>query len=129
MKQILRHLKDGGIVGFVLDQNAIPGDGVFVPFFGRDASTLSSLAVLARRTGIPVIPVHMFREGLRHRIVVDPPFNVKTIQDRDEDVLERTRQYAAWTERVIRQHPDQWMWLHNRWKTRPPGEEQTKELD
>jgi len=123
MKQILRHLKGSGIVGFVLDQNAVPGDGVFVPFFGRDACTLSSLAVLARRTGIPVIPVHMFRDGLRHRIIVGPPIKAKTIQDREEDVLERTRQYAAWTESVIRQHPEQWMWLHNRWKTRPPGEE------
>jgi len=122
MKQILRHLKGAGIVGFVLDQNTVPGDGIFVPFFGRDACTLDSLAVLSRRTGLPVIPIHMFREGTRHRIVVDPPVSSEVIEDRDADVLARTTQYAAWTERVIRQHPEQWMWLHNRWKTRPPGE-------
>jgi len=122
MKEILRHLRNAGIVGFVLDQNAVPGDGVFVPFFGRDACTLDSMAVLARRTGIPVIPIHMYRDGLRHRVIVDPPIKAKNIQDKEEDVLERTKQYAAWTENVIRQHPDQWMWLHNRWRTRPPGE-------
>jgi len=129
MKQILRHLKNSGIVGFVLDQNAVPGDGIFVPFFGRQACTLDSLAVLARRTGLPVIPIHMFREGSRHRVVVEPPVISETMEDRDEDVLARTKQYAAWTEDVIRRHPEQWMWLHNRWKTRPPGEEQTKESD
>jgi len=122
MKEILRHLRSAGIVGFVLDQNAVFGDGVFVPFFGREASTLNSLAILARRTGIPVIPIHMFRDGLRHRIIIDPPIKAKVIEDREEDVLERTKQYAAWTEGVIRQHPDQWMWLHNRWRIRPPGE-------
>jgi len=119
MGRILRQLKSGGIVGFVLDQNALREDGVFVPFFGKAACTLGSLAVLARRTGAPVIPVYTFREGGRHRVVVEGPIITPEIEDRDLDVLKRTEAYTSWTEKVIREHPEQWTWLHDRWKTRP----------
>jgi len=122
MSGILRQLKSGGIVGFVLDQNALSEDGVFVPFFGKAACTLSSLAVLARRTGAPVIPVYTFRKGRRHRVVVEGPVVTPDIEDRDLDVLKRTEAYSSWTEKVIREHPEQWTWLHDRWRTRPVGE-------
>ncbi len=122
MGGILRQLKSGGIVGFVLDQNALHEDGVFVPFFGKAACTLSSLAVLARRIGAPVIPVYTFREGGRHRVVVEEPIITPEIVDRDLDVLKRTEAYTLWTEKVIRGHPEQWTWLHDRWKTRPPDD-------
>ncbi len=122
MGGILRQLKSGGIVGFVLDQNALREDGVFVPFFGKAACTLSSLAILARRTGAPVIPVYTFREGGRHRVIVQGPIVTPDIEDRDLDVLKRTEAYSSWTEKVIREHPEQWTWLHDRWKTRPVDE-------
>ncbi len=122
MGGILRQLKSGGIVGFVLDQNALLEDGVFVPFFGRAACTLSSLAVLARRIGAPVIPVYTFREGGRHRVVIEEPIITPEIVDRELDVLKRTEAYTSWTEKVIREHPEQWTWLHDRWRTRPPDD-------
>ena len=123
MRDILRHLNDGGIVGFVLDQNARRTEGVFVPFFGRQASTLNSLAVLARRRGTCVVPVYIYRDGSRHTVVVEPPINSPPNDNRDDDILERTRQYTAWIEKIIRRHPDQWMWVHNRWRIQPLGEE------
>jgi len=117
---ILGHLRQGGVVGFVLDQNALPGDGVFVPFFGRPACTLSSLAVIASRTGAPVIPIHAWREGDGHRVLVGEAIEAPGVPQGDEGVLIRTAAYSRWTEEVIRLHPGQWTWLHDRWKTRPP---------
>ena len=119
LKDTLRCLREGGSVGFVLDQSAVHRDGLFVPFFGRPASTLSTLAVLARRTGSPIIPIHIFREGGGHRMIIEPPLNAQPQPDKEADILERTKSYARWTEKVIRRHPEQWTWLHNRWKTKP----------
>ncbi len=122
MKESLRHLKNGGIVGFALDQNARFTEGVFVPFFGREACTLTSLALLARRTGAPVVPIYSFREGDIHRIVIEKAMLHDNIADTDTDLIGRTRIYTQWIEKVIRLHPQQWTWLHDRWKTRPKGE-------
>lgn len=122
MKDILRQLKKGGIVGLVVDQNALRKDGIFVPFFGREACTLTAIAVLARRTGAPVVPIYSFREGSKLRVVVQAPLESGEIEDMNEDVFQRTLRYSQWTEAVIRRHPEQWTWLHNRWRTRPPGE-------
>ena len=122
MKDSLKHLKRGGVVGFVLDQNARRKEGVFVPFFGKQACTLSSLAILSRRTRAPVIPVHTFRSGGVHKIIIGEPILIDRIEDQELDILERTTAYTRWTEKVIREHPEQWTWLHNRWKTRPIDE-------
>jgi KDO2-lipid IV(A) lauroyltransferase len=119
MKESLRHLKNGGVVGFAMDQNARRTEGVFVPFFGREACTLTSLALLARRTGAPVVPVHTFRTDRGHHIVIEEPVQHDQLPDQDLDIVERTRVYTQWVEKVIRYHPDQWTWLHDRWKTRP----------
>jgi KDO2-lipid IV(A) lauroyltransferase len=119
MKETIRHLRKGGMVGFALDQNARRKEGVFVDFFGHKACTITSLALLARRTGVPVLPISSYRDGRIHRIVIDEPMPHVNISDTDADILERTRIYTQWTEKVIRLHPDQWTWLHNRWKTRP----------
>ena len=122
MKESLKHLKSGGIVAFVLDQNARRREGVFVPFFGREACTITSLALLARRTGAPVIPLYIYRDGDVHRIVVEKAFLHENLDDAEADLLERTRIYTQWTEKVVRLHPQQWTWLHDRWKTRPKYE-------
>jgi KDO2-lipid IV(A) lauroyltransferase len=122
MRKILKQLSYGGIVGFVLDQNALAKDGVFVPFFGRQASTLNSLGVLARRTGAAVVPAYIHRTGKKHRVVIEPAMTWNPLQDMEEDVTERTRAYTQWTEKIVRSYPEQWMWLHNRWKTRPEEE-------
>jgi KDO2-lipid IV(A) lauroyltransferase len=122
IKESLKHLKDGGMVGFALDQNARRTEGVFVPFFGREACTLTSLALLARRTGSPVVPIHTIRTGKGHHIVIEKPIEHNPQPEQDQDIIERTREYTQWVEKVVRLHPDQWTWLHNRWKTRPKGE-------
>ena len=122
MKESLKHLKGGGMVGFVLDQNARLTEGIFVPFFGIQACTLTSLAILARRTGSPVVPIHTYRTGKGHHVIIEEPLDHDQLADQDQDTIERTRQYVQWTERVIRKNPDQWTWLHDRWKTRPEGE-------
>jgi KDO2-lipid IV(A) lauroyltransferase len=123
MKESLKHLKDGGMVGFAIDQNARRDEGVFVPFFGREACTLTSLALLARRTGSPVIPIHTFRDGKgHHHIVIEKPMQHNPQPEQDQDVLERTREYTQWVEKVVRLHPEQWIWLHDRWKTKPKNE-------
>ena len=117
LKDTLRFLRQGGVVAFVLDQNAVHKSGVFVPFFGRPASTLSTLAVLARRTGAPVVPAHTFREGQGHRLVIEPAFVARPNPDKEAEIFERTKSYVEWTEKVVRRHPEQWTWLHDRWKT------------
>lgn len=91
-------------------------------FFGREACTLTSLAILARRTGLPVLPIYSYRSGLEHRVVIEKPLSHDPLPDRDLDLLARTEDYTKWTERTIRLHPEQWIWLHDRWKTRPKGE-------
>ena len=122
MKETIRHLRKGGMVGFALDQNARRREGAFVPFFGHEACTITSLALLARRTGAPVVPIYTYREGDIHRIVIEKTFLHDEGLDADSDLLERTRIYTQWTEKIVRLHPYQWTWLHNRWKTRPEGE-------
>ncbi len=122
VKRSLRHLGRNGVLGFVTDQNTRPDDGIFVPFFGRQACTLPSLALLARRTGAPVVPIYSFRSGDRHKVVVEKPLLYEPLPHRDADLFERTRIYTEWTERIVRLHPDQWIWLHDRWKTQPGGE-------
>ena len=111
-------------MAFVMDQNARLTEGVFVPFFGKQACTLTSLAILARRTGSPVLPVYSYRTGGGHHIVIEEPLRHDPLPDTGEDTVERTRAYTQWVEKVVRQHPDQWTWLHDRWRTRP--EEGTK---
>lgn len=123
MKESFRDLKKGRMVGFALDQNARRREGVFVPFFGREACTITSLALMARRTGVPVLPIYIYREGDMHRIVIDEPIIHGNIEDAETDIFERTRSYVRWTEKVIREHPEQWTWLHDRWKTRPKNGE------
>ena len=119
MKKTLWHLKNQGMVGFALDQNARRKEGVFVPFFGREACTLTSLALMARRTRAPVVLIYSYRDGDMHRIVIEKPIVHDSIEDSEADLLERTRIYTQMIEKIVRLHPEQWTWLHDRWKTRP----------
>jgi len=118
----LKCLRDGGIVAFVSDMNARRSEGVFVPFFGREACTLTSLALIARKTGAPVVPVYAYRKGYANHAVIGTKVSHETVADRGLDILERTRSYVSWSEDAIRQHPEQWMWMIDRWKTRPKKE-------
>jgi len=120
LKDGVAHLAQGGILGFVLDQNARRREGVFVPFFGREACTLKSLALLSRRTRALVVPVFISRHGNHHQVVFEEPIDQEASGDVEGDVVKWTAAYTAWTERVIRLNPEQWTWLHQRWKTKKP---------
>ena len=117
---VLRALAAGRIVGILLDQNATRREGVFVPFFGRPASTSRALAVLALRTRTPIVPIFARRERIGlHRIVVEPPLALPDTGEVDQAVLELTAACARAIERAVRQTPEQWLWMHDRWRTRP----------
>ncbi len=113
IKDILRQLKSGGIVGMVLDQHATSSEGVVVPFFGRHASTFKSLAILSQRTQAAILPMYIYRDkDFHHHIIIKPPIEHHI----DDDIIQRTHQYTAWIETAIQEHPEQWIWTHNRWK-------------
>lgn len=121
--QILRQLRKNGMVGFVLDQNVTADEGVFVEFLGRPACTMPGLAVIAQRTGAPVVPVLFHRDPdlRRHHIEFFPEVAWEEVPGGPEEVLRHnTARYTKVLEEFVRRHPDQWMWLHRRWKTQPP---------
>lgn len=112
-------LARGECVGILLDQDA-GREGVFVPFLGYAASTSRALAVLALKTRAPVLPVflHRLRDGT-HELVLDPAIPLVTTGDLDSDIVENTARFTAAIERHVRLRPEQWFWVHRRWKTRP----------
>jgi KDO2-lipid IV(A) lauroyltransferase len=117
---VLGALAAGRIVGVLLDQNATRREGVFVPFFGRPASTSRALAVLALRTGAPIVPIFTRRDpDGSHRVVVRPPLAPPETSDREQAVVELTAACARAIEHAVRESPEQWLWMHDRWRTRP----------
>ncbi len=119
MRKILRSLKYGKAVGMLMDQNVDWYEGVFVDFFGHRACTNKGMALLARRTESPVVPVFLVREksGFRAEFGSEIPL-IKT-EDIRKDIEANTHQYNRVIESIIRQYPDQWFWVHQRWKTKP----------
>ena len=115
----LRVLQQGGLLGFVLDQNTQRKDGEFVEFFGKPACTTLGLAFLAAHTGAPVLPIFIHRmDDGTHRVRMLPCLNPPV--DRETPTLiEATQAYTRIIEDVIREYPDQWIWMHRRWRTTP----------
>lgn len=119
VREILRSLRSGISVALVIDQDAREA-GVFVPFFGRPASTTPTLALVALRTGAPVVPVHTLPlpDGA-WRVIYGPEIAVEETGDRDADVLRLTARCAEVVESWVRARPEIWLWMHRRWKTAP----------
>ena len=119
MRKILRSLKYGKVVGMLMDQNVDWYEGVFVDFFGHRACTNKGMALLARRTEAPVIPVFLVREksGFMAEFGSEIPL-IKT-EDIRKDLEANTQQYNRIIEDFVRRYPDQWFWVHQRWKTKP----------
>jgi Kdo2-lipid IVA lauroyltransferase/acyltransferase len=116
----LTALRKNELIGFILDQNMINTEGIFVDFFGKPACTTPGMAYMSAQSGAPVVPVFMIRrENGRHLVKVlpmlDPPPNREPAT-----IHEFTQRYTKIIEDVIRQYPDQWIWIHRRWKTVPP---------
>lgn len=123
-REALRVLREGGIVVIPADQNQTRSFGVFVRFFGRLACTTPGAARLAMRTGAPVYPVFLVRDGEsgRHHVEILPEIPMQVSGDREADTVVNTQRCSDAIEAMIRRYPEQWIWFHRRWKTRPPGE-------
>ena len=123
-RPLLQAMAANETVGILLDQNSSPPQGAFVPFFGIPACTATGLARLALRTGAAVVPGFCVWEAERKRYVLhfEPALTLLRTGQEEQDTVANTAQYAAVIERWVRRYPDQWLWVHRRWKTRPPGE-------
>jgi KDO2-lipid IV(A) lauroyltransferase len=121
---LLTAMRTGQTVGILMDTNMTPPQGVFVEFFGKPACTASGLARVALKTGAAVLPGFMMWEAAERRYVLHfgPPLVFEQTGDEETDIIAATQQCASVTETWIRRYPDQWLWIHRRWKTRPAGE-------
>jgi Kdo2-lipid IVA lauroyltransferase/acyltransferase len=116
-RKVVQALSRNRLVGILIDQRAKRSEGIWVEFFGKKAPTTPSLAVLAMRTGAPVIPVFMVREGFdKHRVLIQNPLEIIQSGDIKGDVESNTQRINQALESVVRQFPDQWFWVHRRWE-------------
>jgi Kdo2-lipid IVA lauroyltransferase/acyltransferase len=121
---VLKVLKDAGTIGILADQNTMPEEGVFVDFFGKSACTTTGLARIALHTGAAVVPGYVYwDENIRkYRLRFEPPVELIRTGDSERDIFENTQRFTKIIEEIVRTHPGQWVWMHARWKTHPPGE-------
>jgi KDO2-lipid IV(A) lauroyltransferase len=123
-RTMLKVLKDAGTVGILADQNTMPEEGVFVNFFGAPACTTTGLARVALHTGAAVVPGYVYWDPQikKYRLRFEPPVELSPTGNIARDILETTPKFTKVLEEIIRKYPDQWVWLHGCWNTRPPGE-------
>ena len=121
--KVLRH---GGLLGVLADVNAHPKEGVFVPFFGIPACTSTGPALLAMRTKAVIVPIACVWDETadRYRVIQGDIIEPANSGDREADILNTTAAFTSEVERLVREYPEQWLWIHKRWKTRPPGEKE-----
>lgn len=123
LRQIIAALKNKDAVGILMDQNTLRSRGIFVDFFGKSACTIPVIAILALRYNVPVIPGFIVRTGFdTHTIHIGQEIEIQRSGDTQKDIEINTANFNKIIESFIRQYPDQWFWIHNRWKTRPPKE-------
>ena len=121
---LLKILKDAGTVGILADQNTMPEEAVFVDFFGKPASTTTGIARVALHTNAAVVPGYAVwdKDLQKYRLRFEPQVELTRTGDQERDILENTQRFAKALEDIIRKYPDQWVWVHGRWNTRPKGE-------
>jgi KDO2-lipid IV(A) lauroyltransferase len=120
LARVLSALRAGDIVAILIDQNVQEEDGIFVRFFGQPACTTTVAAALALKTGCAIVPVHcVLKPNGRYRMVYGPPVEWAGTGRRDEDVAALTQHLTSIIEGWVRETPEQWLWLHRRWKTIP----------
>jgi Kdo2-lipid IVA lauroyltransferase/acyltransferase len=121
LRRVVRALGRGSMVAILLDQNATRREGVFVPFFEHPASTSRGLATLAVRTATPVVPLFIRRTtGGRHEVTIETPIDPPAGPP-DEAIADLTAACTRAIEAAVRRAPEQWLWMHARWRTRPEG--------
>lgn len=123
-REILQALRRNEAVGILFDQNTTSDEGVFADFFGIPAATTPAIATFALRTGAAVVPAFLFWDQSihKHRLTFDPPLDLVETGDKARDIVENTRHFNKVLEGYVRRFPDQWLWIHRRWKTRPEGQ-------
>ena len=124
VRGLLSAMKAGETVGILMDTNMTPPQGVFVDFFGIPACTASGLARIALRTDAAVVPGFTIwdRELRKYRLRFDPALDLIRTGDEEADIVANTALFTKVIEQYVRLYPDQWLWVHRRWKTRPAGE-------
>jgi Kdo2-lipid IVA lauroyltransferase/acyltransferase len=124
VRGLLAAMKAGETVGILMDTNMTPPQGVFVDFFGIPACTASGLARIALRTDAAVVPGFTVwdRELGKYRLRFEPALTLIRSGDDEADILANTAMFTKVIEEYVRRYPDQWLWVHRRWKTRPAGE-------
>jgi KDO2-lipid IV(A) lauroyltransferase len=121
-REILKALHAGDAVGILIDQNVVPAEGVFIDFFGRKACAGTAFVKFAHHTGTPVVPGFALWEPQKPDEESGYVLRFYPEIEMTGDVQADTQRIHSLLESVIRQYPDQWLWVHRRWKTRPPGE-------
>ena len=124
-RALLTCLHHGETVGILMDTNMTPPQGAFVDFFGTPACTATGMARVALHTGAAVVPGFCIwdKELRKYKIRFDPALNLIQTADREADVLANTALFTKVIESYATKYPDQWLWVHRRWKTRPPGDQ------
>ncbi len=124
VRGLLAAMKSGEAVGILMDTNMTPPQGVFVDFFGIPACTASGLARIALRTDAAVVPGFTIWDAQlgKYRLRFDPALDLTRSGNLEADIQANTQQFTRVIEDYVRQYPDQWLWVHRRWKTRPAGE-------
>ncbi len=123
-RALLKILREAGTIGILADQNTMPEEGVFVDFFGKSACTTTGVARVALHTDAAVVPGYaVWDAGIqKYRLRFEPPVELIRTGDDEKDIFENTQRFAKVIESIIRKYPEQWVWVHARWKTRPKGE-------
>ncbi|MHB1664008.1 MAG: lysophospholipid acyltransferase family protein [bacterium] len=121
VKEILTAINKKEIIGFLPDENASKRIGVFVDFFGNPACTMPGIANIAAKTKARVVPAFIVRQSnfSRHKLIIGEPLEINYTGNRKEDVINILNIFHAAIENIIKEYPEQWFWIHNRWKTRP----------
>jgi len=120
LRDMLKCLKRGEGIGILLDQNSSINEGVFVDFFGQPAATNRGLALIAMKSGASVVPTFIIREDTyKHRVTYLPEIELIRSEEKDNDVISNTQMFTTAIEAFARLYPEQWFWVHRRWKTRP----------
>ena len=119
LRAVPKALRRNEIVGIVADQDVEGVGGVFVDFFGKSANSMVAPVRFALATGAGLVPIFMVREGLHHRMILEPAIELEDTGDWDKDIVTNTQKWVSIQEKYIRQYPHLWVWNHKRWKTTP----------
>jgi len=124
VRELLRAMKEGATVGILMDTNMMPPQGIFVNFFGIPACTPGGLARIALRTEAAVVPGFTLWDPVlkKYRLRFDPAIKLVRTGDNEADIVTNTQIFTNIIEGFVRKYPDQWLWVHRRWKTRPAGQ-------